>query len=141
MKSIVVGYDGTETAALAAAEGAAVANALAAEFHVVNVINDEDLRQGMSTTAEHEAKHSAAAQHNQRLIDADLSAALDGVTTVNKTLTGSPAWAIVEYATQVEADLIVLGNQHVQGLSRVLGSVAIDVLRHAPCSVYVANTR
>lgn len=141
MKTIVVGYDGTDTAARAAAEGATIAKALSADFHVVSVVDDERFRQGMTSEEAQQELHTAALARNQELLDGPLAVHLEGVAVTNETLTGSPAWAIIEYATTIEADVIVLGNKHVQGLSRVLGSVAVDVLRHAPCGVYVANTR
>ena len=36
--------------------------------------------------------------------------------------------------------MIVVGNRRVQGVSRVLGSIASDVLRRAPCDVLIVNT-
>ena len=36
--------------------------------------------------------------------------------------------------------MIVVGNKRVQGLARVLGSVASAVAQHAPCDVYIAKT-
>jgi len=47
---------------------------------------------------------------------------------------------MIDYAIEVDADLIVVGNRRVQGIERLLGSVAIELLRHAPCSVHVAHT-
>jgi nucleotide-binding universal stress UspA family protein len=43
-------------------------------------------------------------------------------------------------AQRLEATMIVVGNHRVQGLTRVLGAVATDVTRHAPCDVLIANT-
>ena len=51
-----------------------------------------------------------------------------------------PADSLCAEAERLGAKMIVVGNRRVQGLSRVLGSVASDVLRHAPCDVHVANT-
>lgn len=51
---------------------------------------------------------------------------------------GDPASIIVQVAREVEARLIVLGTHGRQGLERVVdGSVAEEVLRHAPCAVLV----
>ena len=51
-------------------------------------------------------------------------------------LTGAPWQAIVDDAKQRAADLIVIGTHGRTGLSRIwLGSVAEQVVRHAPCSV------
>ncbi|MCP3973298.1 MAG: universal stress protein, partial [bacterium] len=38
------------------------------------------------------------------------------------------------------ARMIVVGNRRVQGIARVLGSVASDVAKRAPCSVLIAHT-
>ena len=52
---------------------------------------------------------------------------------------GAPATEILEYASQINADLIVL-NSHDPGLATYfLGSVASRVARHAHCSVYVVR--
>ena len=56
------------------------------------------------------------------------------------TAEGKPAAALVQAAEDLGVDLIVVGNKRVQGLSRVLGSVARDVAVHAHCDVYVAHT-
>jgi nucleotide-binding universal stress UspA family protein len=59
-----------------------------------------------------------------------------GLEVVTRVTEGYPPAAIVEYAKEWGADLIVVGSH---GLSRVmrflLGSVAKAVVRHAPCSV------
>ncbi|MFN7942183.1 MAG: universal stress protein [Thermoanaerobaculia bacterium] len=48
----------------------------------------------------------------------------------------SPADAIVDYASREEIDLIVMGTHGRRGAKRLwMGSVATEVLRHAPCSV------
>jgi nucleotide-binding universal stress UspA family protein len=49
---------------------------------------------------------------------------------------GRPSHAIVEVASRLRADLIVMGTHGRTGLRRaVIGSVAEYVVRHAPCSV------
>ncbi len=50
--------------------------------------------------------------------------------------TGDPADAIVRMATELGADLIVMGTHGRTGLPHILlGSVAEKVVRHAPCPV------
>ena len=34
----------------------------------------------------------------------------------------------------------IVGNRRVQGVSRILGSVAMDVARAAPCNVLIVHT-
>lgn len=55
---------------------------------------------------------------------------------------GSPAERIVALATGVDADVIVLGTHSRHGIDRVLlGSVADEVVRRAPCGVFVLRPR
>jgi nucleotide-binding universal stress UspA family protein len=57
-------------------------------------------------------------------------------------VTGSPAERIVSLATNLDADLIVLGTHERHGLSRVLlGSVTSEVVQRAPCGVFVIRPR
>lgn len=64
-----------------------------------------------------------------------------GAHRVDTELLVGPAWgAIVDAAREHEIDLVVIGTHGRTGLSRVLlGSVAENVVRHAPCSVLVAR--
>jgi len=55
---------------------------------------------------------------------------------------GSPAERIVALAAAADADVIVLGTHGRHGLERILlGSVAHEVLRRAPCAVFVLRPR
>jgi K+-sensing histidine kinase KdpD len=55
-------------------------------------------------------------------------------------LEGSAAEEIIRYATEQAMDLIVMGTHGRTGLERLLmGSVAEQVVRGAPCSVLVAK--
>ena len=53
-------------------------------------------------------------------------------------LSGDPADAIVRVATDVRADLIVVGNKGMQ--RRILGSIPNTVAHRAPCSVLILAT-
>ena len=53
---------------------------------------------------------------------------------------GDPAHEIVAYAKEQQSGLLVLGTRGHTGLRRLmLGSVARNVLLHAPCSVLVVR--
>ena len=55
---------------------------------------------------------------------------------------GHPRTAIVDEAQKWSADLIVLGSHGRTGLKRLLlGSVALSVVTHAPCSVEVIRPK
>jgi nucleotide-binding universal stress UspA family protein len=54
---------------------------------------------------------------------------------------GDPWRRILETATQVDADLIVIGSHRVHGVERLLGTVAARVVNHADRSVLVVRER
>ena len=143
---IVIGYDGSDSAKRAAKEIAPLAKLTGAEVHIVHVVEDDAHESGMAVAYVSEVFEQAAAARKEGVVDlaaegaGDLAASFPGVTIYTAVLSGPPARMLIEHAESIEADLIVVGNRRVQGISRVLGSVAIDVLRHAPCSVYVART-
>jgi nucleotide-binding universal stress UspA family protein len=56
--------------------------------------------------------------------------------------TGDPASEIVDEAREWSADLIVVGSHGYTGVKRfILGSVALSVVSHAPCSVEVVRRK
>lgn len=58
------------------------------------------------------------------------------VTIEHRLLEGEPAAVIAETAAEIGADLVVMGTHGRTGLTRlVMGSVAEEVLRRAPCPV------
>ncbi len=58
------------------------------------------------------------------------------VTVEHRLRDGEPAGVIVETAAETGADVIVMGTMGRTGLTRlVMGSVAEETLRHAPCPV------
>lgn len=65
-----------------------------------------------------------------------------GVTLRNERRTGGVADGILEVATEMGADLIVMGSSGVAGAARLLlGSVAEKISREAPCPVVVTHGR
>jgi nucleotide-binding universal stress UspA family protein len=57
-------------------------------------------------------------------------------------LVGSPAQEVVRQARDEQADLLVVSTHGRTGLARlVLGSVAEQILRHAPCPVLAVKPR
>lgn len=64
----------------------------------------------------------------------------EGVIASYHPSVGDPADAIVKVADQVGADLIVVGNRGMKGVSRVLGSVPNSVAHKANCSVLIVDT-
>lgn len=136
MNDIIVGVDSSDTARHAAEIAASLATATGANLHLITCIPQ---------TAGRQVKAGGDSFFIDPLTDASsflktMSRSLpcDQITT--SVVSGDPAKAICEEAERVDARIIVVGNRRVQGISRVLGAVATDVTRHAPCDVYIANT-
>ncbi|MGA2122611.1 MAG: universal stress protein [Methanoregula sp.] len=79
----------------------------------------------------------------QREAEASLArvrARAGGVNLETVTLEGKPAAEIVRFAAENGIDLIVIGTQGKRGFERLLlGSVAEQVVRLAPCKVLVVK--
>jgi nucleotide-binding universal stress UspA family protein len=54
--------------------------------------------------------------------------------------TGPPAEAIVQAASRLGADLVIVGNKGMRGAKRVLGSIPNSIAHHAQCSVLIVDT-
>ena len=140
MDKVVVGVDGSDRAQRAAEKAARFAAALGAELIVVSAFQGtEGVEFGEGSDAMSLSAADVAAKIAEQAIGALKDAGADAVATP-RAVFGRPAKALVEVAEEVDATIIVVGNKRVQGLSRVLGSIATDVARHAPCDVYIADT-
>lgn len=135
---VVVGVDGGAPALVAARRAAEIAAQLGAHLHVVTALTSGRVeefpeRPGATeiTSGELAEAIAADAASTLRSIVADVTTAV---------VQRKPAHALVEEATRLDARLIVVGNRRVQGVGRVLGSVASGVASHAPCDVYIVKT-
>ncbi|HSH33328.1 MAG TPA: universal stress protein [Actinomycetota bacterium] len=132
MTTILVGTDTTASADLAVEDAAALAHARGAELLVLYVRKDGDLR-----TVVDPAKSADPSGYLARMGER-----FPGLATRTRTETGDAAERIVEVAAEEHADTIVVGNRGVHGSWwRVKDSVPNLVLRHAPCSVFIVDTR
>ena len=132
MNKILVGSDTTASADLAVEDAATLARLRGAELVVLYVRAEGDLRAVMDP--------GKAASPDVYL--ANLAERFAGVTTRALTAQGDPAEQIVKVAAEERADTIVVGNRGTLGnWWRVRDSVPNLVLRHAPCSVFIVDTR
>lgn len=66
----------------------------------------------------------------------------NGFTVETSIREGDPRSEIVDEASKWSSDLIVLGSHGYTGIKRLLlGSVALSVVSHAPCSVEVVRRK
>lgn len=144
-RRIVVGTDGSETAAVAVRHAATLASAFGGELVVVTAFRPQtqtdrpleaevpdDLRWAItdSAVAEEHARHAAGIAKE---------VGLEKIRVRSEK--GDAADALVTVADDTGADLIVVGSRGMTSASRfVLGSVPNKVSHHAPCDVMIVHT-
>jgi nucleotide-binding universal stress UspA family protein len=143
--SIVVGTDGSETAAEAVRQAVALAAHVGANLRVVSAY--EPVPAGRLRDEAREVPPDLQWAVNPREdVDATLHEAANaaraaGVEVETYAVQGDPADAILDVAEERGADLIVVGNKGMTGARRfLLGSVPNRVSHHAPCSVLIIRT-
>jgi nucleotide-binding universal stress UspA family protein len=140
IKNILVASDFGEAAEAALNYGRELASRFGATLHVLNVIENfyvttfgAETYSAFVPEMQRELENAARRRLDEALIDSDGS----GPQTRPAVMTsGSPAYAIVDYAQEFDIDLIVMGT-HGRGVLAhlMMGSVAERVVRIAPCPV------
>lgn len=93
-----------------------------------------------TATADQPGTTDAIREHEAIATDAAVGLETAGFRVKPEVLSGSPAHAIVAFASEWDADLVILGSHGRTGLVRLLlGSVARNVLHHAGCSVLIVR--
>jgi nucleotide-binding universal stress UspA family protein len=138
VNEIIVGVDGSATARLAAEEAVALANAYNRPLHIVTSMSRTSSQEVQGGGTERWRIDSVGvAEDTLKALAGELKAK---VPVTYAVLREDPASGLVEEATRLDASVIVVGNKRVQGAARVLGSIAGDVAKRAPCSVFIVNT-
>jgi nucleotide-binding universal stress UspA family protein len=120
-EQILVGTDGSNTAAIAVERAVDLAKA----FHSTLTIFSVGSPKRAGAAVEAEAKKYANS----------------GVTIRTETVEGDPATAIVDRTEKGDIDLLVLGNKGMTGATRFfLGSVPNKVSHHAPVALLIVRT-
>ena len=144
--SIVVGTDGSATAAIAVRHAIELARELGARLQIVSAY--EPVSQQRLRSEQIEVPKDLQWMINPRedvlelLESAGREAAHAGVAQVETfARQGDAADAILDVAEEQRSDLIVVGNRGMTGAKRfLLGSVPNKVSHHAPCSVLIVRT-
>jgi nucleotide-binding universal stress UspA family protein len=131
-KTILFATDFSPTSAVAFNVAAALARDYRARVIALHVI--EPVRVGFSEYGSYIGPEEDRGRAME-LLNA-IEAPSPRVTIEHRLLEGAPAEMIAEAAAETKADLIVMGTHGRTGLTRlVMGSVAEEVLRCAPCPV------
>jgi nucleotide-binding universal stress UspA family protein len=145
---VVVGTDLSELGTRAVVEAIRLCDKYqASELHVLCVADDQIV--GIRLPGQHKVQTKKDAEHEVcngvgALVDQHLAGG--GKLIMERVAvyvtTGAAAERIVSLAASVDADLIVVGTHGKTGVKRfLLGSVAEEVVRRAPCGVNVIRPR
>ena len=135
---ILIATDGSEKNRPALEEGVKIARAFGAAVYAAYVI---DVGAFSTMSAD------MPLGDTYRIIRAEAEQAFSRIQTFagdmkveTAILEGHPAAEIVKFAVAKKIDLIVIGTQGKKGLERLLlGSVAEEIIRSAPCKVLVVR--
>jgi nucleotide-binding universal stress UspA family protein len=138
MNEIIVGVDGSATARMAAVAAAEMATNYNSPLHIV-------MSMTRNTSQEIQGGGSERWHVDSIGVAEDLIKQLAGQLKTTSPIThavvlSDPASALCEEASRLDASIIVVGNKRVQGAARVLGSIAGDVAKRAPCNVFIVHT-
>jgi nucleotide-binding universal stress UspA family protein len=142
---IVVGTDGSDTAAEAVRQAAELAKTTGATLDIVSAyepVPGDRLREE-SQEVPGDVAYAVGPREdvNQVLEGAARTAKGTGIEIQTHPREGEPADALLDVAEEVKADLIVVGNKGMTGAKRfLLGSVPNKVSHHAPCGVWIVRT-
>lgn len=119
---ILVGTDGSKTAAKAVDRAVQVAGTTGASLTILTAGRPDS---GAKVVDAEAARHADA-----------------GVSIDTKVIDKDPVRAIIDEATAGHYDLVVMGNKGMRGVSRFfhLGSVPNKVSHHLPCSLLIVRT-
>lgn len=132
MKRILVGTDTSASADMAVREAARLASVDDAELLVLHVRSDASARDPVDP--------KKSADPNGYL--GEMARRFPALRVRSWAETGDPAEHLVAVAEAERVDAIVLGNRGTHGSWwRVRDSLPNNVLRHAPCSVMIVDTR
>lgn len=141
---ILVPTDFSATSAAAVKYGVALAEAFGAQLHLLHVLEPPapwlagEIAMVSAPVDEAELRRSAETELTG-LLTRDEHARLRAVVA---TATGAPFAEIVRYAGREQIDLVVMGTHGRGAMAHLLiGSVAENVVRKAPCPVLTIPTR
>ncbi len=142
---IVVGTDGSETAAEAVRQAIDLAKMSGASLGIVSAFSPVSERKvkDEQRDAPADVQYELGPREDVNLVldAAAADARKEGIEVQTHPVEGDPAEAILKVAEDTSADLIVVGNKGMTGARRfILGSVPNNISHHAPCSVIIVRT-
>jgi nucleotide-binding universal stress UspA family protein len=143
-ENIVVGTDGSDTAAMAVTVAADLARQHNSVLHLVNAYKVPSggvavVGAGSMAVADPLLTSASLKEASQKVL-AEAAKLAGGAKVETHAVVGQPADVVITVAHEVGADLIVVGSKGMKGARRMIGSVPNTVAHNAPCHVLVAKT-
>ncbi len=140
MKTILVGYDGSQEAQKALETASELARCFGARLYILTVVPElflPDIDIGAEVGLKLEEEMEQAARSQLEAVAAKIrEKGLDFETLLEK---GRPARVILEKAKEKGVDTIILGSRGTGLTKALLGSVSYKVAHHADCSVVLVR--
>ena len=128
--TILVGTDGSDDAGDAVSRAIEAADSLDADLHAITVVNTK--RYGEPALSSKEAVlNELESRGNDQLNDVVEQAAEVGLDVETDCQHGDPCSNLLDYADEIDADLIVLGSKGRTHAASKIGSTANRVIRES----------
>jgi nucleotide-binding universal stress UspA family protein len=140
-RTVVAGTDGSPRAERAVQEAIDLCKSEGARLHLVAAFGDHERHWESVPTSREVAVVDLRSVAESVLLRHARKAEEHGIEVDWAAREGTAADAIIDAASDLDADVIVIGNKGMTSRKRfLLGSVPEKVSRHAPCSVMIVNT-
>ena len=140
--SIVVGTDGSSSAATAVTHAAMLAAMSGAHLHIATTAPRIPIVASPAAIVDLSGWGEASEETVRAALESATALAEEaGATSTTHALSGDPADALLSLCEEVDAELLVVGNRGMHGLGRfLLGSVSSRCAHHADRSVLIVQT-
>jgi len=147
IKNVVTPIDFSDNSRLIADSSMFMASRYEAALHFVFVVQNFEDYSGFFVPQMHvpnleEELMTGAEERMEQFIEemSGVASELGLKNITHKVLMGDVAEQIVDYATEIQADMIIMGTHGYKGLEKIMfGSVADKVVRSALCPVTTIN--
>jgi nucleotide-binding universal stress UspA family protein len=142
--TVLVGTDGSATSEFAVQHAGKLAADQGARLVVVTAYEEYGDEAARTRGAVADSRWALTDRHQaeeKASYGKTLATEAGATNVVAQAVAGSPPDVLLETASDLDADVIVVGSKGLTGASRfVLGSVASAVSHHAPCDVLIVQT-
>ena len=138
IKKVLVLTDGSQNSRSALRYAVEICRNFEASLHLLSVIEDMPAYATLEVGSEFMLKIQETIR--SEIVSCSGYCETSGIACDGEIRHGVPYEEIINYAKEIDVDLIVMATHGHTGLSHILlGSVAEKVMRHAPCPVMITR--